>query len=177
VLLPLLRLGLLVAILTGAPCPAADGGWRAALPQAQALGAGDMTWFGLRIYHATLWSAQRPFHAGAPFALQLRYYRTISRARLVGTSMEEIARLRAAPIDAATLERWKAMLNAGLVDVRPGDELTGVYLPGRGMRLYDHQRLLATIDDDALARAFFDIWLNQDSRDPDLRRRLLGSAP
>jgi hypothetical protein len=32
----------------------------ASVPQAQALGGGDLTWFGLRIYRATLWSASRP---------------------------------------------------------------------------------------------------------------------
>jgi len=42
------------------------------------------------------------------------------------------------------------------------------------MQLYDRQRMLADIDDDALARAFFDIWLNPDSRDQKLRKRLMG---
>jgi hypothetical protein len=44
------------------------------------------------------------------------------------------------------------------------------------MQLYDRQRLLADLDE-ALARAFFDIWLNPDSRDQRLRQRLIGAAP
>ncbi len=151
--------------------------WRAALPKAQPVGGGDMTFFGMRIYRATLWSASRPFDPTQPFALQLSYYRSISRQRLVDTSMDEILRLARAPIPADTLARWKTLLASGFVDVNEGDELTGVYRPGRGMQLYDRQRMLADIDDEALARAFFDIWLNPGSRDRKLRQRLMGGQP
>lgn len=166
-----------VPFAAAATATAAAPDWRALLPQAQALGGGDMTWFGLRIYRATLWSASRPFDAAQPFALQLHYYRSISRERLVSTSIDEIRRLSAAPIAAATLARWEALLNTAFIDVRDGDELTGIYLPGKGMQLYDRQRLLAELNDEALARAFFDIWLNPDSRDQRLRQRLIGAAP
>jgi len=167
----------LPAVAAAANASAATPDWRAQLPQAQALGGGDLTWFGLRIYRATLWSASKPFDATQPFALQLHYYRSISRERLVRTSIDEIRRLSAAPIAAPTLTRWEALLNTAFVDVRDGDELTGVYLPGQGMQLYDRQRLLAELNDEALARAFFDIWLNPDSRDQRLRQRLIGATP
>lgn len=172
----LLRAGLVVVVMASG-VPAAAGEWRTLLPQAQALGRGDMTWLGLRIYHATLWSAQRPFNAALPFALQLRYYRSISRQRLVSTSMDEIARLGSASLSPATRTRWESMLKSAFVDVHEGDELTGVYLPGHGMRLYDRERLLAELRDEALARAFFDIWLHADSRDAALRKQLLGAQP
>jgi hypothetical protein len=64
----------------------------------------------------------------------------------------------------------EALLSTAFVDVRDGDEPTGVYLPGNGMRLYDRQRLLAELNDEALARAFFDIWLTRQLR-PTLRLR------
>lgn len=172
----LLRAAALLAMLgAGAHAGAAD--WRAMVPQAQALGGGDLTWFGLRIYRATLWSATRPFDAAQPFALQLHYYRSISRDRLVATSIDEIRRLSRTPLPADTLARWESQLKSAFIDVRADDELTGVYLPGCGMRLYDRQRLLAELDDEALARAFFDIWLNPDSRDQKLRQRLMGAQP
>ena len=170
-------LAALTLAVLAASAAAATPDWRVQVPQAQALGGGDLTWFGLRIYRATLWSASKPFDAAQPFALQLHYYRSISRERLVNTSIDEIRRLSATPIPAATLKRWEALLNTAFIDVRDGDELTGVYLPGKGMQLYDRQRLLADLDDEALARAFFDIWLNPDSRDQRLRQRLIGAAP
>jgi len=160
-----------------APAPAAaDEAWRAALPQAQPLGGGDLTWFGLRIYNATLWAAQRPFDGTQPFALQLSYYRSIRRTRLVSTSMDEIRRLNHS-VPAATLARWQGLLANTFVDVVAGDQLVGVYQPGRGMQLYDSHHLLAQLDDAELARAFFDIWLHPDTRDQGLRRQLLGATP
>jgi hypothetical protein len=91
--------------------------------------------------------------------------------------MDEIRRLSRPALPSGTLAHWEAMLNSAFVDVSAGDQLVGVYLPQRGMQLYDKQRLLAQLDDAELARAFFDIWLHPDTRDPDLRRQLLGATP
>lgn len=159
-------------LLLGGPAMA-ESAWRQALPRAQALGSGEMTWLGLRIYQATLWATRVPFDSTQAFALQLTYNMSISRQRLASTSIDEIRRLSAAPIAPETLLRWQAALEDTLVDVARGDQLIGIHLPGRGMQLYDADKLLGEIDDPALARAFFDIWLGPGTRDTGLRRRLL----
>ncbi|BEV17026.1 chalcone isomerase family protein [Herbaspirillum sp. DW155] len=152
--------------------------WREALPGSlQTVGSGTMTWLGFRIYHATLWAPQKPLDESQPFALQLDYKVKISRDKLATTSIEEIQRMSPAPIAGPTLARWKNELQRAFIDVADGDELVGVYLPQRGMRLYDRERLLAEIADPELARSFFNIWLGQPSRDDSLRRRLLGETP
>lgn len=152
--------------------------WREALPaQLQTVGSGTMTWLGFRIYQATLWAAQKPVDESQPFALQLDYKVKISRDKLASTSIEEIQRMSPTPIAGATLARWKSELNRAFIDVADGDELVGVYLPQRGMRLYDRDKMLAEIADPELARSFFNIWLGQPSRDESLRRRLLGETP
>ncbi|MYM95177.1 chalcone isomerase family protein [Duganella vulcania] len=171
----LLLCALLCCALASVPCRA--GGWRDELPRAEALGNGELRWLGFRIYQATLWAEQRPFQPERGFALQLHYYRSISRERLVQTSLDEIQRLNGAAIDAATLAQWDKVLNRAFTDVAPGDELIGVYAPGRGMRFYNQQRLLADIDDLRLARAFFGIWLDEQTRDQGLRRKLMGNPP
>jgi len=157
--------------------PAAASTWRAELPHASAIGSGELRWFGLRIYQAALWSETQPFDPSAPFALQLTYYRSISRERLVRTSMDEIRRLGTGPRDPALLAHWEALLRGAFVDVEEGDQLIGVNVPGHGMRLYDQRKLVADIADPRLAQAFFSIWLHEDSRDRDLRRQLLGQKP
>lgn len=167
-----LRALLLCAALASGWCSAAT--WRDELPQAQALGGGEMRFLGFRIYHATLWAEQKPFQPGRAFALQLTYQRSIARDRLVQTSIDEIRRISRPAVDAATLARWEAVLRGAMVDVAEGDQLIGVYVPERGMRLYSEQQLLADIEDPALARAFFAIWLDPATRDQGLRRQLLG---
>lgn len=166
---------LLCCAFASGPCGAAD--WHDELPRAVALGDGELRWLGFRIYHATLWSEQRPFQPERGFALQLRYYRSISRQRLVQTSLDEIARLNGASVDPATLAQWGKALSGAFTDVVPGDELVGVYAPGHGMRFYNQQGLLADIGDLRLAHAFFGIWLDERSRDQDLRGKLMGTPP
>jgi DUF1365 family protein len=81
---------LAVALFAG---PAQAGGWRDDLPQAHLQGSAGLRWFGLKIYDASLWSAATPFDPEQPFALELTYQRSLSRARIVQTSMDEIRRL------------------------------------------------------------------------------------
>jgi hypothetical protein len=169
------RLALCALLLVGGLCQAAS--WRDELPRAVPLGSGDLRWFGLRIYHATLWAEQTPFQPERAFALQLRYYRSISRQRLARTSLDEIRRLSRDAIDQATLAQWDSTLERAFTDVAPDDELIGVYVPGHGMRLYNRQRQLADIEDVRLARAFFGIWLDAGTRDQGLRSKLLGGPP
>ncbi|MYM37876.1 hypothetical protein GTP27_00860 [Pseudoduganella sp. CY13W] len=151
--------------------------WRAELPAAIRLGGGELRWFGLRIYHATLWAEQQPFQPQRAFALQLQYHRSISRERLADTSLDEIRRLSRKLPDSATLSRWRSTLLNAFTDVSAGDELIGVYRPGLGMRLYNQHQLLAEIDDPALAQAFFGIWLDERSHDQALRQQLMGATP
>jgi len=151
--------------------------WRDEVPDALVVGKGEMRWLGFRIYRAVLWGSRQPFEPGSKFALQLTYYRSISRDRLVNTSMDEMRRLGSAPIDEAEQTRWKYQLQRAFVDVQPGDQLTGVNIPGYGMRFYYGEKQVADIGDPVLAKAFFDIWLNEKSRDPELRGQLLGRTP
>jgi hypothetical protein len=164
-----------IALCVGMSANAAT--WREELPQATTVGSAEMTFFGLRIYQATLWSEQKPFRPDARFALQLTYHRSISRKQLVDTSIDEIKRISGKRSDPAMLARWQSALNAAFVDVSEGDQLIGVYEPGYGMRLYDRQKLLADIPDPQLAQAFFGIWLDERTKDSKLRKQLLGEAP
>jgi len=156
---------------TNAPAVA---GWQADVPNARRLGQGKMTWFGMRLYDAALWSAAPAFDPKVPFALVLTYARDIERARLVSSTVDELKRQGA---DQASLDIWTPYLDRAFVDVREGDTMTGVSLPGRGVRFYANGRLTASIDDPRFAERFFAIWLARDTREPDLRRSLMGGAP
>jgi hypothetical protein len=154
--------------------------WREALPGAQLMGAGEFRVFGFAIYDAQLWSqAQVPADAvalRAPFALQLSYRRTISRDDLVEASLKEIRRLAAQQPNPAQLRRWEAEMQQAFVDVRAGDQITGVFLPGEGARFYVGTRLQHVVADEAFARAFFSIWLDARTRNSGLRAQLLGGT-
>ncbi len=142
----------------------------------QRLGAGEMTWVGLKIYEAALWVTPpvAPRISDGRFALAIRYERQIPGWRLVDTSIDEIARMGFG--DQAQREQWRALLARALPSVAPGETLVGLNLPGRGARFWHNGRPSAEIDDEQLARAFFAIWLDERTREPELRARLLGLA-
>lgn len=132
-------------------------------------GSGELTWFGFSLYRATLWVAGSD-PASAPTALQLDYRRDIARQRLVQTSIDEMRRLGA---DEAQLQRWQTALERVFPDVSEGDTIVGVHFPGRGASFYYRGRPNGDVDDPEFARHFFAIWLDPQSRSPELRAALL----
>lgn len=151
--------------------------WRQTLPDAHLCGQGDFHFFGFDIYTAQLWGRCDTATRDTSFALQLTYHRSISRSKIVDSSLDEMKRLAATPVPSATLAHWRSLMEKAFIDVEPGDRLTGVFLPGQGVRFYAGSRLTADIDDVTFARAFFDIWLDADTRAPGLRNDLLRNRP
>lgn len=154
--------------------------WRNIVQPALPSATGDFRFAGFLIYTAQLWSSRLPPSGDAPFALQLTYARSLSRDRLVWSSVDEMQRIASAhgaTVPADTLARWRTDMSRAFVDVAAGDRITGVYLPGQGASFYAGERLTARIDDPAFARAFFSIWLDPATRSPALRERLLSAQP
>jgi hypothetical protein len=135
-------------------------------------GRGEMRWFGLKLYDAELWLSGSRFDADKAFALNLTYAREFAGARLASRSIDEMQ--RQARLDPAAATRWLAELARVLPDVKEGEKITGVYLPGRGAAFYHEGRLSGEIADVELARRFFAIWLDPRTREPGLRKQLLG---
>ncbi|WP_174978129.1 chalcone isomerase family protein [Pandoraea eparura] len=152
-------------------------GCRDALTSAHRVGAGEFCVLGFCLYKAELWSPQTPVSADTPFALVLKYERSVSGERMVSTGIDEMQRLAPRPIANDTLNAWREDMQRAFGDVSRGDELCGVYLPGRGARFYTNGTLKADVRDLAFARAFFGIWLDPNTRAPSLRRHLLGESP
>ena len=108
-----------------------------------------------------------------PFALVVRYARALDGEAIAARSIEEIERLGAGtPVQRSG---WAARLRAAIPDVEAGDQIAGVYRPGRGARFYRNGRLLGEIDDPAFAHAFFSIWLDPRTSVPELRAALIGA--
>jgi len=138
----------------------------------QPVGQGTLTWFGLRVYDAALWSTSRRAKFNQPFALVVRYARALDGAAIAERSLDEIARLGAG--GAAQREAWARQLRVLLPDVEAGDEIAGVHRPGAGARFYLNGRPLGEIADAAFSRAFFSIWLDPRTSEPELRAALIG---
>ena len=148
------------------------------IPGAQLNGQGSYRWFGLKLYDAYLWCETRPAQAAqvwrTPFVLELVYARNLSGRRIAEASIGEMRKLgRGTPSRQAEWLRWMREI---FPDVREGTRLSGVFLPGKGIRFYRDGELLKEIADPEFAQAFFAIWLDEQSGAAGLRRALLGVA-
>ncbi|PSS58797.1 hypothetical protein C6382_05330 [Pseudomonas sp. BBP2017] len=155
-------------------------GWREVMPESRQVGEGQFRVYGFSIYSATLWSTGamsgdfRDFQS--PFALELAYKRAISRDDLVSASIKEMRRLAITGQSPEVLAHWRREMTLAFMDVRAGDRITGLYLPGEGTHFYIGAELRHVVKGEAFARAFFAIWLDSRTRDPELRAQLLGIA-
>jgi len=145
----------------------------AGIPEVGEVGRGEFSRFGFSVYEARLWAPSGRYVPHLPFALSLTYQWSIESARIVKSSLDEMAKL-GVPIDAHP--QWRDQLARVLPNVAVGDTLTGVYQPGEGAIFYHQGKSTGRIDD-SLARAFFAIWLDPRTSEPSLRQALLGGKP
>ena len=167
------------AAATGGAPAAAPAEVAAALPGARLQGQATLRFLGLHVYDARLWVAAAPVPAegdwaAAPLALELQYARTLKGALIAERSLKEMR--RQGDIDAASAERWLGAMTQLFPDVKASERLTGVLVPGAGVRFFHDGRLVGDQREAAFARRFFGIWLAPQTSEPGLRERLLGPA-
>ena len=133
-------------------------------------GSGELRKFGFLVYDAVLWAGANPVEA--PLALQLTYKRDIAGQKIVDASVREMRELGAPE---SSLSTWGQEMSRIFPDVRPGDQITGVYQNGAATFLLNN-REIGRINDPDFARFFFGIWLDPRTSEPKLRNRLLQSG-
>lgn len=149
------------------------------LPGARLEGSGRMRFLGLRIYDIRLWSPVRvPRGDGwsaTPLALELEYARALVGRLIAERSLQEMQ--RQARIDDDKAARWLAAMSSTFPDVKEGDRLTGIHVPGEAARFHFNGVRRGEVRDAEFARLFFGIWLSPTTSEPALRDALLGSGP
>jgi hypothetical protein len=143
-----------------------------AYPELRPVGSGALKWLGVTLYDATLLAPGGAYRADGVHALEIAYRYAFTSQQLARATLKEIERLQGEREDReALIARFSTLFE----DVSAGDRLTGVHLPGKGADFYGPQGYLGRLTDPQLAADFFHIWLDPRTREPDLRRRLLGA--
>lgn len=150
----------------------------ALLTDARLHGSATLRFFGLDIYRASLW-VPAGFDPARweqqTFALELAYLRDLKGRAIAQRSVAEMRRQD--PLDQTLADQWAARMAALFPDVRRGDRITGIYLPGRGARFVHNGRELGEVVDPRFARMFFGIWLAPQTSESAMRTALLGLRP
>jgi hypothetical protein len=141
------------------------------VPALKPLGEGRLRFFGLHVYDSALWVLGEAWSFERAFALDIRYAMGIKGRDLSKRSVEEMRNIGIT--DDAKLRRWEEAMDRLFPDIRPGDRLVGLHVPGREARFYSQDRLIGTVPDPEFARAFFGIWLDERTSHPKLRAQML----
>ncbi|MGE0098885.1 MAG: chalcone isomerase family protein [Hydrogenophaga sp.] len=148
-----------------------------ALKDQQKLGSARLRVWGFEVYDATLYATpgfdpQR--FTEHRFGLELSYLRSFKGPDIAERSIDEMRGL--ANIEPEQAERWLQAMGALFPDVRRGDRITGVHVPGTGARFYLNGQWLGEVADEAFSRLFFGIWLSPKTSQPGMRRTLIEST-
>lgn len=147
------------------------------VPGVQLVGQGTLRFLGLPVYRARLWAEpgfRAEAYAAQPLALELEYLRAFSAQAIAERSLKEMRRVGSFT-DAQAL-RWQKALESALPDVKNGDRLLGVHLPGVGAQFVQQGKVVGQVADPQFAALFFGIWLSPATSEPTLREALLSGA-
>ncbi|MGB5445320.1 MAG: chalcone isomerase family protein [Psychromonas sp.] len=140
--------------------------------QLKTVGTGEMSWFLMDIYKASLHSADGVYTAKKyPQALKIRYQRDFKKEGLVDATEKEWQKM---PLTRQQYKPWLRQLSALWPDVKKGDSITLFVAANGQASFYHNNRLLGEIDNADFADAFLDIWLDKNTSQPRLRRQLIG---
>lgn len=138
------------------------------------VGQGKFTFWGLDVYHASLWTGDNPllpeqWHTQS-LALELRYLRDFDGKDIAKRSLDEINSQSTLAKDKA--QAWLKAMEDVFPNVRKGQSLTGIYLADKGAQFLFDNTVLGELKDPELAKRFFAIWLSPQTSAPDLRQKL-----
>lgn len=145
---------------------------KTAEPDLHLLGAGHLNWLFFNVYNAALWVSGSDYTPTQPFALGIDYERSFSSHELVKTSLKEMRRLDS--LSPAQLTRFQTDLKNAFPDVKSGDQIVGLCVPGKYTAFYYNGILHSKINDPQFCPDFFAIWLSPRTQVQGLRKNLLG---
>lgn len=110
----------------------------------------------------------------APAELILHFVRNVGVSDLRNAWKEGFEKV--AKEQMATLGARVNQLNGWMSDIKTGQRLTFVRLPGTGIQVNVNGAVKGTITGDDFSRAFFSIWLGPEPPNAELKSGLLGGA-
>jgi hypothetical protein len=124
------------------------------------------------IYDAKLAAADGVWKKDTSFALSLTYLRDFDGEEIASRSVDEMRDIGYE--DEVLLAKWFEQMRSVFPNVKEGENITGVMDENQHTHFYHEGRLVGSIDDISFGQSFFDIWLNEKTSEPKMRKQLLG---
>lgn len=142
-------------------------------------GAGLRKAFFMKIYVAGLYLPAKSKDAAAiigahePMTLTMHYLRDVPRSSVVRANEDSFKRVSGRKY--GSLKTAIRQMNDGIADIKAGDRLDYVYVPGKGVRVFQNGKAgKPAVAGKEFKEQLFSIWLGPDPADEDLRQELLG---
>lgn len=126
------------------------------------------------VYDASLIAPKGNFSKDKPFALELKYLRDFKGKEIASRSVDEMRKLGIN--DEVKLAAWYQEMQDLFPDVKEGESITGIVDENRVSHFYYNNQLLGKVHDKEFSKWFFDIWLSENTSEPEMRADLLGSS-
>ena len=140
------------------------------IPNFKLVGRATYKFLLLDIYYATLIS-ETGHYPSDKFALILRYNRDFTKKSVVKETVEQLQKQK--KYSESELIALKQLLNKTFRTIQKNDQFIAIKLLDKGIFYFKNEKVLETSDMDFLD-LFFNIWLRENSQDPDFTKSLLG---
>jgi cell wall-associated NlpC family hydrolase len=135
-------------------------------------GEGTLRIIGFRIYNARLWVPGAGFTFDNDFALDITYAQGTDKQGLVLATVPELGRFM--PPNSPKLDQWTNDLRRVYPDIEAGDRFIAVWRKDQNVtRFFHNDKPTGDVMGVDFGKAFFSIWLDPQTRRPELRRALL----
>lgn len=138
------------------------------------IGSAPMTFMGLKVYDAALWSENKEFSYDRKFAVHIKYNMNFTKENLAERSIDEIEETR--ELSSRERREYLQKLNEIFVNIKKGDEKVALFDPKNGVILFYNNQKIGEISNLKFARYFVDIWLDEKGSHPKVTKKLLGKS-
>ena len=141
--------------------------------QKQYVGQGTVYKFVIPAYDISLWVKDaQSWNYDHLFALEVKARWNVDKKEMLDSTIEVMKRNSCLTEDQE--KKYANFLNSFYPDLKEGDLVTVVHMPGQKILFYHNSRLLKESGDMVFARAFCDIWLSPKTKYDSARRAMLG---
>mgnify|MGYP001173271100 CR=1 FL=1 len=143
------------------------------VPNAKSVGKARFEYYFWDVYDVELVAPNGQYSPEKPFALTLTYLRDFEGAEIAKRSVKEIK--QQGFDDEGKLDSWHQSMKSIFPDIKEGQSLTGIRNDSGDTRFYHDGKEIGVITDSEFTRQFFDIWLGENTSEPELREKILES--
>ena len=146
--------------------------WQRNIESFALIGEGSLKAFVWELYDLKLFSEMNSFSWQNKFILEFDYKRELKKDKVIEASLKEMRRQTG--VAEKQINAWKTHLDQGINTVWEGTKAAVEWAPDGQITFRYEGKAPVIINDKLFAKSFINIWLGQDTSEPELRSALLG---